>query len=462
MRNSIIYVQDKHSVVFDLTYQFDVNRYQGDNLTILVPHLIDGKTIVAWAYQKVPEPIVWCVMSDGTMIAMTYEKDNRIFGWHTHNSPGASGTIKDVIVIPEGAEEAVYVVTKRNIDGTDRQFIERMWNRQFTDVRDCKFLDSYLTMDSPLPITNISTLGQVTSPSHGFDEDDIVEIDEVVGTTELNLNKYRVAEKDGIDFYLVEQHPSDDMNITSVNWSGPVCTVVYDNTNITIVSGAAVFIQNTGNAAIDDLWHVVGTAGAGTFILLDFAGANREGSGTESSGLIRTATRIKSLTTYISDGVVRLCKTSITGLDVLEGEAVEALCDGDWVDGLTVSSGAVTIPDASARVCVGFPYVSQTTSLPLDTPRGELLERVRSIKDVELKLYNSRGVKAGPIDEVLHEQDYRTDEGWNETTRLFSGETTIEFEPERENVGKYVIQQSYPLPMTVQAVGINVTIGDSG
>jgi hypothetical protein len=317
-------------------------------------------------------------------------------------------------------------------------------------------------MDSPLPITNISTLGQVTSPSHGFDEDDIVEIDEVVGTTELNLNKYRVAEKDGIDFYLVEQHPSDDMNITSVNWSGPVCTVVYDNTNITIVSGAAVFIQNTGNAAIDDLWHVVGTAGAGTFILLDFAGANREGSGTESSGLIRTATRIKSLTTYISDGVVRLCKTSITGLDVLEGEAVEALCDGDWVDGLTVSSGAVTIPDASARVCVGFPYVSQTTSLPLDTPRGELLERVRSIKDVELKLYNSRGVKAGPIDEVLHEQDYRTDEGWNETTRLFSGETTIEFEPERENVGKYVIQQSYPLPMTVQAVGINVTIGDSG
>ena len=479
MRNSIIYVQDKHSLVFDLAYTFEQDKYLGTDLTILVPHFIESATIVSWAYQSVPQPIVWCVLSNGTMIGMLYERDNNIFGWFERESSGGTGTIEDVTVTPEGADDVVYCVTKRTVDTKTRKFHETMWNRKFDDVRDSRFLDCSVSLDTPVTVSNMveesgASVGiKVTATGHGFTENDIIEMDAVVGATEVNLNKYRVAEKGTNDFYLVKRDISEKANVTGIEADGSYVLVTHDAT-LDINTGDAVFVEGWGglNPALNNLWHYAVRISDTTFRVATF------GEALVSSALpvglapptvpptvvatIRKGTLEDkaAVSAYISGGEVRKCLTSIAGLNHLEGETdLSACADGNYVDGLTVSSGAVTIPDAAGRVCVGFGYQSRMDSLPLDTPRSDFNGRVRTIEELLLKVYKTRGLKAGADSVTLHEMKERTDEGWNEVTKLLTGETSIDLEPEANNRGKYTLIQDYPFPATVQAVGINFSVG---
>lgn len=60
--------------------------------------------------------------------------------------------------------------------------------------------------------------------------------------------------------------------------------------------------------------------------------------------------------------------TVISGLSHLEGEEVVALADGGVVDGLTVTSGSITLPYAASKVHVGLAYRSLARTLPFAGP----------------------------------------------------------------------------------------------
>lgn len=48
------FVGEKGSVVRDLAYSFDVDGYQGNDLTILANHLFQKHSIVDWCFSIVP------------------------------------------------------------------------------------------------------------------------------------------------------------------------------------------------------------------------------------------------------------------------------------------------------------------------------------------------------------------------------------------------------------------------
>jgi hypothetical protein len=54
---------------------------------------------------------------------------------------------KDVISVPEGAEDAVYFIVERTIGASTYQYIERMYSRYVDDIIDSVFMDSALTYD---------------------------------------------------------------------------------------------------------------------------------------------------------------------------------------------------------------------------------------------------------------------------------------------------------------------------
>lgn len=139
--NSILYLQARGSIIRDLSYKRDSAGYAGKDLSIYAPHLFEGYQILAWDYQEIPNSVVWAVRDDGILLGVTYLPEHEVWGWHRHDT--SVDDYEDVICVPEGAEDYVYVTVLR---GTKR-YIERFRSRSITDVVDAFFVDSGLTYD---------------------------------------------------------------------------------------------------------------------------------------------------------------------------------------------------------------------------------------------------------------------------------------------------------------------------
>src|SRR5438445_8045201 len=93
----------------------------------------------------IPPLCIWIRASDGQLIGLTYMPEQEVWGWHRHDTVGL---FEDVCVIPEGQEDAVYVLVNRTIQGVTRRYVERFYSRRVTDVTvDARFLDCALSYD---------------------------------------------------------------------------------------------------------------------------------------------------------------------------------------------------------------------------------------------------------------------------------------------------------------------------
>lgn len=145
----ILYVQQKGTVVRDLSYSFYTNIYTGADLSVLSNHLFAGYSIKEWTYAEEPFKIIWAVRSDGALLSLTYLKEQEIAGWAKHETQGRFQSISS---IQEGQENAVYVVVQRAIGGELVSFVERMHTRLMPyGAEDAWFIDSSLGTD---PVTS--------------------------------------------------------------------------------------------------------------------------------------------------------------------------------------------------------------------------------------------------------------------------------------------------------------------
>ncbi len=154
--NTVLFVQDRGNIVRSLAYAFESDAYDGADLTILAPHLLEAKTISEWAYAQIPHSIVWCVLSDGTALSLTWNKEQQVVAWCRHET---DGYFESVASIPETGdnEDGVYFVVRRTIDGQTVRNVERLDKRLVTAVEDAFFVDCGATY-SGAAATTISGL----------------------------------------------------------------------------------------------------------------------------------------------------------------------------------------------------------------------------------------------------------------------------------------------------------------
>ncbi|CAK8741772.1 hypothetical protein SODG_005090 [Sodalis praecaptivus] len=131
--NIALFIQEKGSVIRDLAYSFDVDGYQGNDLTILANHLFQKHRIVDWSFCIVPFSCAFCLRDDGKLLVLTYLRDQQVFAWSPQSS---DGIYESTCSISEGSEDAVYFVVKRSINGRSVRYIERLASRQFNDDLD--------------------------------------------------------------------------------------------------------------------------------------------------------------------------------------------------------------------------------------------------------------------------------------------------------------------------------------
>lgn len=142
--NRVLYVQARGNVVRELRFDA-LQGVLGTDISLPSAHLLDGFTLVRWAYAETPEYTFWTVRSDGSLVGLTYQYEQNVVAWHRHDS--TNGFFEDVCTVPEGTEDAVYFVVRRVINGVTTRYIERLNTRFFTDVRDWFFLDAGKTFD---------------------------------------------------------------------------------------------------------------------------------------------------------------------------------------------------------------------------------------------------------------------------------------------------------------------------
>lgn len=168
VENLVLFCRAKGSGVRALQYDGKEGVYAGIDFSSHAEHFFLGsatdadgvvhtKQLVDWTYAEDPWGLVWAVRSDGLLLSCTVGEEG--YGWARHEAGpssgsnggagipraisesymsgplsfrggGASGAIyKNVCSIPEGDEDAVYVVVVRAINGSIRYCVERMESR---------------------------------------------------------------------------------------------------------------------------------------------------------------------------------------------------------------------------------------------------------------------------------------------------------------------------------------------
>ena len=155
--NTILFVQEKGSVVRDISYEFASDSYTGTDRSVWADHLFHGHQIVEWGYAQEPFRIIWAVRDDGVLLGFTYMKEQSVFGWHRHDT---DGFFESVAVISEEGEDVAYFIIRRTINGQNKRYIERLHSRQFDSVADAWFLDCALAY-SGTPTSTISGLSHL-------------------------------------------------------------------------------------------------------------------------------------------------------------------------------------------------------------------------------------------------------------------------------------------------------------
>lgn len=190
--DTVLFVQRQGRIVRDMGYKFETDGYGGNDLSILSNHLFEGRTVSEWAYAQSPHSIVWTILDNGALLGLTYMREHEVWGWHRHDT---DGVFESICSIPEGDEDAVYVIVKRVINGSTVRHIERFHSRYITDVRDAFFVDDGISLDNPIAIEGATQANPVviTSTGHPFSNGAEIDIFDVEGMTELNGGRYTVA-----------------------------------------------------------------------------------------------------------------------------------------------------------------------------------------------------------------------------------------------------------------------------
>lgn len=394
--NIALFIQEKGSVVRDLAYSFDVDGFQGNDLTILANHLFQKRSIIDWSFCIVPFSSAFCVRDDGKLLVLTYLRDQQVFAWSPQSS---AGKYESTCGIGEGSEDAIYFVVNRTINGQVVRYIERLSSRQFTNDLDAFFVDSGLSYDGR------NTAGRAATISGGSGNWSY----QVPYTLTMSGSSYFSAGDVGaqIQFPYTGTDPVDGTDVAMQLR----CDI------ISVESGNSVTI--TANRDIPQVLQNTATT--------NWTMARQTFSGLE---------HLEGQTVNI------LSDASVEPQKVVTGGAVTLEKPGGVVHiGLPINAQFETL-DININ--------GQET----------LLDKKQLINTVTLVVNSSRGIWASTPGGQWYEYPQREFEFYDDPVEDATGKVEVKLDSIWEKNGRLKIRQTDPLPLSVLAVIPRITVGD--
>ncbi|EPF6608282.1 TPA: hypothetical protein QFV80_003318 [Klebsiella aerogenes] len=393
--NIALFIQEKGSVVRDLAYSFDVDGFQGNDLTILANHLFQKRSIVDWSFCIVPFSSAFCVRDDGKLLVLTYLRDQQVFAWSPQSS---AGKYESTCGIGEGSEDTIYFVVNRTINGQVVRYIERLSSRQFTNDLDAFFVDSGLSYDGR------NTAGRAATISGGSGNWSY----QVPYTLTMSGSSYFSAGDVGaqIQFPYTGTDPVDGTDVAKQLR----CDI------ISVESGNSVTI--TANRDIPEVLQNTATT--------NWTMARQTFSGLE---------HLEGQTVNI------LSDASVEPQKVVTGGAVTLEKPGGVVHiGLPINAQFETL-DININ--------GQET----------LLDKKQLINTVTLVVNASRGIWASTPGGQWYEYPQREFEFYDDPVEDATGKVEVKLDSIWEKNGRLKIRQTDPLPLSVLAVIPRITVG---
>jgi len=158
--------------------------------------------------------------------------------------------------------------------------------------------------------------------------------------------------------------------------------------------------------------------------------------------------------------------TSVSGLDHLEGESVVALADGVVVNGLTVTSGSVTLPAPANTAHVGLSYESRISPLSFDVDGAVGISQTmtKRITRVFARLIDTLGLKYRNLDDPTkepYELEFRAGSNpMDSAVPLFTGEKELQLRTGYSKDPAVEIISDQPLPFTLRSLHIHYEVTD--
>lgn len=399
---SCVYVQERGSIVRDVGFDYTVDGYRGNDLTIFANHLFDGYEILSWDYQKTPNSTIWAVRDDGKAVAVTYIKEQQIIAWHIHDT---DGQFNHVCCIPRNSEDEVYFIVTREVDGTDRMYVERLTSRtiteEVTDAKDMVMMDAAVTYDGRNTSATTMTLSGGTTWDY-------------METLTITASAATFAAADvGKEIHF----PLEDG--TTLRF------VLTAYTSTTVMSGKP---QKTVPVA------------------------NRSVATTDWAAAIKNCTLLEHL-----EGK----DVSVLG----DGMVVASPYNSNY-DIITVTGGEITLPKCYSVIHVGLPYISDLETLNIDLPgSGSIVDESKIVNEVFVQTEKTRGLFIGPSnpDEDRNNEDgdplygmtelkVRQYEGYDSAVRLITDTASVLLQSEWNSNGRIFLRQVDPLPCSILAV----------
>lgn len=142
--DTLVFIQRLQRKLRAISYDYARDAYVGPELSTLSESLTAPglKKIV---YQREPNDIIWGLLENGELLAITYDKEQDVVAWTVVEIAGKDARVVDLVSVPSSAyrQDMLIVLVERTINGVTKRYME-MLSREYTDnvdLKDVSFLD---------------------------------------------------------------------------------------------------------------------------------------------------------------------------------------------------------------------------------------------------------------------------------------------------------------------------------
>lgn len=414
-----LFVQKSAMKIMELYYDFTIDSYVGKNCNVVNDHVLrQGGGAIRTAFVQEPHSIVWALLADGTLAAMTYERNESVYAWHRHTL-GGDARVESICAIRSyrGGEDRLWMLVSRTLNGTVVKSIEFMGQDFYPSNSQDK---NRLTIDGPYSIS------QAYDGNDGFG---------VPAGNYLHIV---------IQGYNPDLHPE---NIhTYVITTGIQVTgmpgLFYGNGTYRIIGS----ILDEGLGLRPYRLEINKPYFAGTYIV------------TNAKAYFFTSEIPMAYMDRWTAVDAQQVVSRIVNVDTrYNGIAMQVVVDGAALPGLiTVVAGTITLPTQPLyTVLYGFAFQSLFEALPLEggSPFGTSQGKIKRVDTLDGKFYNSIGFKTGSdLTKMVYQSFRDSADVMDSSPPFFTGDRRVQLPQEYNQTGKFYITQDEPYPLNILAL----------
>ncbi len=135
----ILFVSNDGRKLYGVQYERSQLGWQAYDLTFMAEH-ITKSGIKRLAVTRNPDKIVWCLLTDGSLVGMAYNKSSEDLGWFRFATDGA---VTDICTLRENGVDNLYMLIDRNFGGANALHLERLNPSDSQTFTDCSVTRRY-------------------------------------------------------------------------------------------------------------------------------------------------------------------------------------------------------------------------------------------------------------------------------------------------------------------------------